>query len=340
MNAREFLIELWTPNPPGFIQLWRKADKTSLYYQAPAGVTAEAVDDMYTGVGLAHKPHGKHTRARSDQVIAIAGLWLDIDVDGGPENKTGGVPTLDAALDLAAAIATPTIIVGSGYGIHGWYLLRQPWRFTSRAEQQQAATMAAQWYELHRARVRARGWHLDHAHDLARLLRLPGTYNTKGGQRAPVQVLHHDGHRYDLAELADHCAGAPVPEVQLTLAGDQVQVELREIPAPAMLPADKLDALLENSDEFRRTWNHQRPAAWSLSEYDMALCSLAAGARWTDVELAALIVTHRGRAGDESGKAQRLDYIRRTISRARSGAERTVAANDLAAIAAARREAA
>jgi len=322
VNAREFLELLWTPSPPGYIQLWRKRDKASMYYQAPAGVALTArVDDLYTGVGLAHKPHGKHTRARADQVVAIAGLWLDIDIDGGPEHKTGGVRTTDHAFELAFAITPPAIVVGSGYGLHAWYLFDAPWRFTSREEQRHAATMAAQWYALHRARAHARGGGLDHTHDLARLLRLPGTVNTKGGSRADVEVVRHDNIRHNRARLAELCDQAGPLEQQLTLdttAG--AAAELREIPPAATLPAAKLEALIENSDEFARTWRHQRPSSWSLSEYDLALCSLAAGAGWTNVELAALVVHHRGRAGDDSGKAQRLDYLRRTIQRARSGA--------------------
>jgi hypothetical protein len=40
---------------------------------------------------------------------------------------------------------------------------------------------------------------------------------------------------------------------------------------------DKLLALLENDDRFRRTWNHQRSDLrdQSLSPYDMALMALA-----------------------------------------------------------------
>jgi hypothetical protein len=88
-------------------------------------------------------------------------------------------------------------------------------------------------------------------------------------------------------------------------------------------PFEKFDALMTMDNRFRATWLHKRGDLkdQSLSTYDMALCVRAALVDWTDAELAALIYKHRvDKWHDASGKADRQDYIDRTISYARSGA--------------------
>lgn len=95
-------------------------------------------------------------------------------------------------------------------------------------------------------------------------------------------------------------------------------------------PAVKFEALLENNTAFKKTWQHARPdlADQSLSSYDLSLASLALLAEWTDQEVASLIVQHRLKHGDTQGKAQRQDYIRRTIARAHSNLQRGVTDKD------------
>jgi len=81
-------------------------------------------------------------------------------------------------------------------------------------------------------------------------------------------------------------------------------------------PAEKMAALLANAITFRRTWEHRRDRRWSLSEYDLSLASFAAAVGWSDQEIADLIVAHRRKYG-ETRKGLRVDYLRRTIAKAR-----------------------
>lgn len=325
MTPDEFLTLLWGPQPPGLIQTWQLEGRRSGYYRSPYGTSGLAGHpDVYTGVSLAHKDHGRYRRANAAQAAAIAGLWLDIDVNGGPENKTGAAADLDTARKLARAIVAPTILVHSGYGLQAWWLLPKPWRFTSQVEQDQAATMAAQWHQLHERAAANAGFRLDSVHDLARLMRLPGTINAKGGGRAAVEVLDHDGPRHELEQLHATCetAGPIVPRAS---AGDQLALPDVQARAGATPPAPKLQALIINSSDFAATWRHQvgvRANGWSLSEYDLSLCSQAAQAGFTDQELADLIAYHRRLWDPADEKGGRLDYLRRTIAKAREGSAR------------------
>jgi DnaB-like helicase C terminal domain len=312
MNAVEFLIELWTPNPPGLILTWELSSKHSHYFKAPAGVTsiAPGTPDVYTGVGLAHESHGKHRRTANDKVVAIPGLWADIDVIGGPDKKLGAAPDRDAAIELAGELLEPTVVVDSGYGIQAWWLFAEPWRFQTIGDQRQAAQVSAQWQKLLRDGA---DFGLDYTHDLARILRLPGTSNAKGAERKAVTVIA-TGPRYERGELLEHCkvAGDVDPGVRFGESGHHADVSCR--PDTSI---EHLDDLIAHSPKFRRTWNHDRDDLPSMSEHDMALASIAALAGWTDQQIADLVCVHRRTNDPQDPKASRVDYVRRTVKRSR-----------------------
>lgn len=309
MNARDFLEQLWGPDPPGLIQVWELASKRSGYYAAPAGVHVAGQADVYAAVGTTRNRLGPGRRATANQIAAIAGVFLDLDV--GPD-KT---PTRTAALGLANAHVRPTITIDTGHGIHAYYLFTGgPWIFRSLDERAQAARLTRAWVALHQATARDRGWHVDPVGDLARLLRLPGTINAKDPDNPrPVTVIEHEGPRHMVERLQELTDAIPDTPAGVQPSQLELHVQARDL---AELPV-KVDALIFNDQTFRSTWEHRRGAGWSMSEYDLSLCSQAAQAGFTDQDLADLITAHRTRHGDP-GKASRLDYLRRTISRARS----------------------
>jgi hypothetical protein len=329
-EAREFLNELFGRKPKAAkIVLWTKSDKRSHYFDGvpEAGKFArEARVDVYTHVSLANKNHGQSSRIKAGQSAGIPGLWADIDVNGGPEEKTNAAPTLEAAAELAGSILQPTLIVNSGYGLQAWWLLDEPWCFASVEERAQAQQMAAAWIRLLRTGAAERGFNIDATQDLARLMRVPGTINGKGGLEAectgwPDPIDQQDGPRYTVEELGELAASAPRPAA--SEPGSNVQMELRSDASP---PFDKFSAAMANDELFEQTWNHDRRGAaanWTMSEHDMSLASQAAAFDWTDQEIADLLVAHRRRFGDPQGKATRQDYIQRTIAKARSEQVRT-----------------
>jgi P4 family phage/plasmid primase-like protien len=86
------------------------------------------------------------------------------------------------------------------------------------------------------------------------------------------------------------------------------------------LPQDKLEALLENNLNFRRTWDFARTdlADRSASVHDQALANMAVSAGWSDSEIGALIAAFRERHGEKPQKGHRPDYLARTIATARA----------------------
>jgi hypothetical protein len=332
MNAETFLRTLWGDVPPGLIQIWIRNGKRSQYARSPLGAAAHASagrPDVYTGVALAHKDHGHSRRARSEQAIALAGLWLDIDVNGGPDRKTGAAPSKLEARKLAGALLEPTLVVDSGYGVHAWWLFDTPWRFVTLAEQQAGGLASAQWYALHRTQANKHGWTLDHTHDLARLLRIPGTTNAKDpGRPRTVTVLAHGGRRYSREELLARAGEAGAVALTAAARTGPVQFILR---TNAELEQQVLDALELNAPDFYETLTHQRPGteAWSMSEWDLSIATQAAQAGWTDQRIADVLVWHRLQHDPTDPKAERIDYLRRTIGTARARSRRDAAKDTL-----------
>jgi hypothetical protein len=326
------------------IATWTLRNRRSDWWPNPQSIDYLAGrDDTYIGVALtidaAASTYGRK-RMPAEDAVAIGGLWIDVDINGGPKSNgkpvTDGAPTLDEARDLLHHALPPTLTVNSGYGLHGWWLLPQRWRFTGYHEQHQAALLAVQWVTLHQREARRRGYKIDSVGDLARIMRLPCTWNAKAGRRAAVNVLDDSGPRYGLDELAAYARAAgpvslPTPARHMDDSGHRGgAVRVRTGAEP---PADKLHALRINSPEFEATWTGQRPEFGDdRSAYDMSLALLAVQAGWTDDEIGALIGTFRGwddkalRSGRFEDVWYEREYLVRTITNARRSLERQPAA--------------
>jgi hypothetical protein len=135
--------------------------------------------DIYYGVGLlGEKP--AHGRGKAEDVIAIPGCWMDVDV-AGPTHKTENLPkSIDEATEFINSLGLePTVIVNSGGGFHVYWLFKELWAFCCEEEQQEAAELVKRFQQGVINKGRENGWQLDDTSDLARVLRLPGTFNYK-----------------------------------------------------------------------------------------------------------------------------------------------------------------
>ena len=323
-ETREFLTALWGVKRDDLaVALWFQHNKTAMAYASLDQAAHQAVDnaqrtDVYLHVGLAREPWPRPTKTRltADSVVAIPGLWADLDINGGPDDKTGAAPDRDAALELAAGLAPPTLTVNSGHGIQAWWLLAEPWLFFDADERQQAARVARGYQAGLQALARAAGFRIDATHDLARLMRLPGTLNHKGQPPAPVTLLAADGPRYDRETLEE------LARPHMTHTGTREGgVSVRLSTEPGEAPARKLVELKSIDPDFLALWYHHRELP-SLSEYDMAIANALVKARFTDQEIADSLRLHRREHGDTSGKGDRADYLALTISKARAGVRR------------------
>ena len=230
MDTVKFLEALYGYDAPGHIVLWTRQDKKSKWYDAKnldvvaAAARSQAkTKDVYFGISpqdklgaleLAQKhedekggkkkigPEG--TRGYAETAMACPGLWLDIDIRG-EAHKNGRLPgSLEDALQLVKDFPLePTILVHSGHGIQAWWLFSELWVFGSQEERQEAQDLVYRFQVTMKAKAEAREWEIDSTFDLARVLRLPGTFNRKLSPE-PVRVLHDTPHRYNPYDFEEY----------------------------------------------------------------------------------------------------------------------------------------
>ena len=307
-----------------WLHLWKFSQKDqvkeSFFTQQIDGKTIDQIlqlaesFDVYVGCGLRPKNYGPHDRGKAECISGITGFWLDVDY--GPGHKKANLPhTKEDAMDLIQSMGLPpSLIVHSGHGFQPWWLFKEPWIFENEEERKRAMTVCSAWSRTLIAQAKARGWTADNVGDLARVMRIPGTWNHKNGQMVPVEFDSICEARYDPSEfddllLADIIIDAP--EAPLSTNGSQSGGFV--LRADATPPFEKFNAFKENDDKFRGSWNRTRKMD-SASEYDLSLATLAMMAGWDPQEIVNLLIASRRKHGDDL--KLREDYYARTLSKA------------------------
>ena len=319
--------------------LWNRQDKLSTWIPLRGGskAVAEQVQrlgdkerDLYVAVSVSRNAGEPNRRITAERSAGIMGLWADIDIADPDVHKKWNLPPDDkSALALLEKMGLePTVLVHSGHGLQAWWLFDEFWEFDTEQARMEAASLAQRWNTTLRVRAAEHDWTVDSTFDLARVMRVPGTFNHKSEPVMPVSLLHVKPVRYVADDFERYIVDDSViaqlglsPSRQYVVAG----LTLAENANP---PFDKFEALSAAEPLFAQSWNRKRKDLHdqSGSSYDMSLASLAARTGWSDQEIADLIIASRRKHGDDLSKALRIDYISRTISRARDGINRDVAA--------------
>lgn len=207
--------------------------------------------DVYYGVHPQVRiPDGdpRHVRSRADGTHSIGCLYAEYDT------KATGEP-LDALRARLAAVewatARPSMIIESGGGLHAYWYLAEPLIIAGDVDALDRAKRAqADW-------VRVMGGD-DGAKDLARVLRVPDTYNRKYTPARLVRIIDGDGTRHRLDALEAIIAAAPGAgrsmQSPMPVADRPTAVELPATRAPgspdrhAAYGAAALDALVTEMD--------------------------------------------------------------------------------------------
>jgi putative DNA primase/helicase len=202
MNATFFFRLLFGDDAPAHLVLFTTPGERSHWIPAhdleEAGRIAEALAttlNVYAGVALqdqaaAFQQYGTTTRGTSATALVLPGFFFDLDIKG-PAHKKTALPDWEEAWKLIRQfVLQPTIVIHSGHGLYPWWLFREPWVFKSEKERQQAVHLLRRFQETFKSLAHAQGWNLDTTSDLARVLRIPGTWNRKPGlEPVPVRVL-------------------------------------------------------------------------------------------------------------------------------------------------------
>lgn len=292
--------------------------------------------DVYFGVGLRRNEPERdddgvlRKRGLADEVEAIPGFWLDLDVAGPEHKKQNLPPSFEAGrrfIDELFPMHPPSLVVNSGHGLQAYWLFPEVYAFSGPDDRKKLSKYSERFSGTIRAFAKTKGWTIDSVFDISRVLRLAGTVNRKSEPIQTTIEVPNEGTkvvRYELDELE----GLLIAEEMVL--NDEGKPKILDPVGFLVLskdrnpPTDALLALVSNNDKARESWEKNRKdlTDQSPSSYDFSLAVLAVRAGWKDQEIADLLVAWRVKHRIEPKSTKRggirLDYYQRTISKARS----------------------
>ena len=314
VQAQRFVEGVLPDALHGCALLWSGRTKKSTWLRGLDAIVDKAVeqDDLYIGVAFAPAGLRAGERCAADKTLAIYALWMDVDVAAPGIHDKPLPANIDEAIALASCITKPTAIVCTGYGVQAWWAFKETWVFSDDTDRRKAQALIEGWQAAHRRKAKERGWEFDSTFDLARVMRMPGTFNAKREPKIPVVIDERSTWtRYDPSDFADYALTEPgaAPKIK---NGDALIINPECGP-----PWSKWAALRTNDPRVNTTFERTRKdlGDTSPSGYDMALASFAAGAGWSPQEITDLLVASRVQHKDD---LKRPEYYERTIAKARS----------------------
>ena len=192
----------------GWLTIFYTPNRRTLWFPVTDPVPGlDIQQNCYLGIGIRRQwPANDHGRGKTDHIIGIPGLWLDLDYQSPGAHKTRHPlpPTEDAARSLLdAAPYKPSLIVHSGHGLQVYWLFKELAGFDTMDDREAFSRLCRGWQQFFQQAGRDRGWHVDSTADLAHVLRIPGTYNLKTDEAREVTVREADDFRYDPADFKD-----------------------------------------------------------------------------------------------------------------------------------------
>lgn len=329
--------------------IWTMPDKISTYFKdldemsAFAERQSEKNNEVYYGTCPTKEAMGPRERPKAKEVSRVYFVHCDVDIYNREAHKKTNLPkTVEEAMQVigTAVPFVPSLVVNSGNGLHVYWLLKSPIELSTIEARNKASHIINAFQDKIKEGFESFGLTMDKTADLSRVLRVPGTFNNKGGTRKEVRIEESNDNRYSARELWDFVTVAKGSVVERKEITQSVQIIddrpfAISIDTNANPPAGKLDAMLETEPRFAAIWRgkaFKSTGDMSFSSLDMSLANFAANYDWSDQEIADLIIAFRrkfGRTEDDVKKAHRKSYLQNTIVKARKKRKEQAAKDEI-----------
>ena len=326
-DTQDFIQQWYKDKPAGeYILLWTidHANKKSSYWyqdcnQIPNAVSLMPTRNVYVGMGTASRDYGEKLRAKESQIIGIPGLWCDVDYSNEGHAKTNNPPSSNAALELLQDMPLqPTMIVSSGHGLHAYWQFDAWYPIAFDADRMAAKSLETRWQSLLSDHAKAHGWQLDSVNDLARILRIPGSYNNKTSDPIACNLgAVYPDNRYSIATI-EASIPASIPTVakpiRSTISNKIAPDSHITIPVETpKLDHERMKRLLDDK-KFTRSLERKRTDLKDTSDsaYEMSLINFALADGWLDQDAVNLCIYWRKKHGLAIDKHP-VEYYTRTL---------------------------
>lgn len=284
--------------------------RTSYWFQtieaAVAFVATCTADNCYFGLGLSPRDFGPHKRCTGDEIAGLLCLGCDFDIYAEGIHEKPGLPrTLEEAHKIFPAQHPPSMISSSGHGLQGFWVFREPWIFTSPEDRDRAAAISQRWHNYLVSDAARLKYVIDPVHDLARVLRVPGSENRKrSDDPRMVTIIQDNGRRYDPTDLENICDILGIPEKEVRRVDENGTAEYGDLVVNPRVEMDpetqqKIDAYLVNDNDFKAVWHRRKPLKdRSWTGYALSIADRLALAEFSDQQIVDVLTVHRRQYGD------------------------------------------
>jgi hypothetical protein len=319
----------------GHFLIWTAPDKKSYWSQSPedAAKQVEALDPnkhVYFGIGLSPENFGPNKRCPADKIQSLVCIGLDLDVAHETKQDKPYFGSKQEAWEFLKSSLhydhfLPTITIDSGHGLIPLWVFNEPWDLDTNEERNRAHHNLRCLVYTMRYYASKRGRDIDATQDLARVWRLPGTWNCKDEDNpVQAQIYKTTDNLFNPGDIELFLKEPPHGDPTLATQEEIENYSNLVIDPTREKPNDLINTLAENDELFQDTWNKRRRdfkgGDQSLSVYDMALANIGVKHGLADQDIADIIIEFRkkhAKSQSDIEKAYRVSYLSRTIFKAK-----------------------
>ena len=181
----------------GYCCLWEAPSKKSTFLPTSdtEAIASKALElaktqNVYMPIALFPEPPEKG-RGKASEASHLIGFFADIDTIEKPDPKGHKyAPDKKTARSIIAEIPfKPAFLVGSGYGLHGFWPFSKPLKLHDTAQREEVFLIFKRYQKALESLFTKHGYELDKVGDPVRVFRVPDTLNHKGEKPVPVTIL-------------------------------------------------------------------------------------------------------------------------------------------------------
>jgi putative DNA primase/helicase len=281
VETAERFLKAWDgDDAPGYIAISypKGKDFHTEFFASNLDAAARAVElsqqyDVWHSCGRRERVIEDGGRGGTEDVISIGCFWGEIDYSHAVHKKSERLPhSREAALELLREFPVPpSMVYHTGHGIQFCWLFREPWTFDNEADRIRAQALLNRLKATFARLADAHGYKLDAVADLARVLRVVGTYNRKEPTTVlPVEYIEFSPDlRYDPSEIEEYLVTIEPKERASIAAGSGLDAD----------DATLIDRAKSagNGTRFKSLWDGSTGGHGSdASAADLALCNMLA----------------------------------------------------------------
>lgn len=206
----DFFTEFWGPQFDGALKIWSRQSKMTSSF-GPGEIPRlirdverrKHIEDLYVGLSTQPDDLASTARGSNETAILLPGFIADIDFATAKDSAKRYPPDSSTALELTHSFEfQPFFIQNTGNGLHALFKLEKPIFMDNREARRRAQAISRHFARKLAAHFERAGYEIDNVSDLARVFRVPTTFNHKSGTRKPVVVIEYNpDNRLSLSDL-------------------------------------------------------------------------------------------------------------------------------------------